>query len=202
MELNGGSTLYSMINADSEKRRKTLIRVHLSTSSEAERSVVTQYYTVAEYSTEYTECIPLIDNRRTNEGLLDLGTWDLGLGTWDTWHMTHDTSYEGFVHRDTHAVDETALLAIPFQHSPWLIMAKTTAQSKPMPSSMCSMRVALGISLFRCTGQVFVMFRGQGNAPLFAIDNLPYNMKEALLLKPQFTHRTEPTCQSDNGTVV
>ena len=29
-----------MINADSEKRRKTLIRVHLSTSSEAERSVV------------------------------------------------------------------------------------------------------------------------------------------------------------------
>ena len=84
MELNGGSTLYSMINADSEKRRKTLIRVHLSTSSEAERSVVTQYYTVAEYSTEYTECIPLIDNRRTNEGLLDLGTWDLGLGTWDT----------------------------------------------------------------------------------------------------------------------
>ena len=29
-----------MINADSEKRRKTLIRVHLSTSPEAERSVV------------------------------------------------------------------------------------------------------------------------------------------------------------------
>ena len=29
-----------MINADSEKRRKTFIRVHLSTSSEAERSVV------------------------------------------------------------------------------------------------------------------------------------------------------------------
>ena len=34
------TTLHTIINADSEKRRKTLIRVHLSTSPEAEWSVV------------------------------------------------------------------------------------------------------------------------------------------------------------------
>ena len=95
--------------------------------------------------------------------------------------MTHPTKG---LFTATHTVDETALLAFPFQHTPWLIMAKATAQSKPMPSSMCSMRIALGISLFRCTGQVLVMFQGQGNAPLFAIDNLPYNMKEALQSTP------------------
>ena len=43
-----------MINADSEKRRKTLIRVHLSTSSEAERSVVMCYWsTVLEPSVRH-----------------------------------------------------------------------------------------------------------------------------------------------------
>ena len=55
-----------MMNADSEKRQKTLIRVHLSTSSEAERSVV--YGCVTTYEVRPGVLRPMLSENKTFHG--------------------------------------------------------------------------------------------------------------------------------------